>query len=131
MSVQVWEGDGLAARPTDTAVQCVFDDDGVDDLVGSCAVEADNVRSELGVLATGPASAEATRAEGGLLTGPAVQARHLPTGVEASGGRVPRDRGQGRGMNDRQGETEGRTSRERRSAVVRICSWVWGRSSMR
>jgi hypothetical protein len=76
-SVEVGEGDGLAARPTDAAVEGVLDDDGVDDLVGAGAIEADDVRPELGVFATGAPPAEAAGAESGLLTGPAIHAAHL------------------------------------------------------
>ena len=72
--VEVGEGDGLAARPTDAAVQRVFDDHGVDDLVRARPIEADDVWPQLGVLATGPASAETAGAKGGLFTGPAVHA---------------------------------------------------------
>lgn len=79
-SVQVGEWDRLAARPTDPAVQRILHDDGVDDLINTRPVQAHDVRSELGVLATGPASAEAARTESGLLTRPAVHAAHQGTG---------------------------------------------------
>jgi hypothetical protein len=58
-------------------VQRIFDDDGVDDLIGTGTEEADDERSKLGVFATGTSAAEAARAEGGLLTRPAVHAAHL------------------------------------------------------
>ena len=77
MSVQVWEGDGLTARSADAAVQRVFHDDGVDDLICARAKEADDVRAKLGVFAAGPAPAEPAGAQSGLFTGPAVHAAHL------------------------------------------------------
>ena len=86
-SVEVGKGNRLAPWLADAAVERVFDDHGVDDLVRSSTVEADDVRPELGVLTTGAPPAEAAGAESGLLTRPAVHVVHLwgALGLRAEG----------------------------------------------
>ena len=73
-SLELGQRDGLAARMADAAMQSVLHHHGPHDVVGPAPVQPDDVRTQLSVLPTGAAPAEATGAKGGLLAGPAVHA---------------------------------------------------------
>lgn len=76
--------DRIASRPTDAAVQGVFDDERSQRLVFVAAEHIDKERVRLRVLTTGAAAAKATRSQGSAFARPTVQPVTLPASSRSS-----------------------------------------------